>query len=898
MSNITFINFQHLRDRILNIGRNIKTVEEFILGTDNNFKRTFNEINKSYTTFKREAAMERKDVDGMISNKECIIIDSSGSDSDNSYCVEDFAYIEFFDTPTVTDASHTTESSIVDIEIIEDNNNDSKNNFDSIESYEVEDIDLLPGCNNDFDKEMNSKFNSILEEEAIKIHSLLPHIKYQNIFATLQKNRTTENRVLLTLWDLLPYKRPYGKKIVGNKTVKNNGTISQIQNVDNSKYRIQNKILQPAKLKLNESSRTTTSPVKNMFRCTKEYDGNESNNKMLFPAKNVFKQNLTNNFGECMNNYMQYLQCIKIAKSRKGKKFNFVERNRIRQFLLGSQFKKPCMKIKENNELKVSNILDIPMLKHASHLQDTSGNMSCSSSLEQLNEFQYTPDSKTELGSSIQDELLDEQQQLQTVVPVIAESSATTQTFVIEERKEFIQEEIVLTSRDADEIYLRKKLEYMKGNANDISDYIIAECKNPTYITKEEVSRRIKIRDQHNKYSKNFDIRSFLDIYPNPFQHFKNPNRQCKFNEAAFKFLKLKFSYITEDKLQRCYEKYKYNLTLTAEELQETQYNIDEPNIVNNNSSIVNYAYIAYDDTSLMHELVFITYEVQISDYMSRMKEEEIKEFEILKNRNELWQCECCYDSECMPSQCFTCSDGHIFCKPCIKQGIQVRLAESNTCVTCFLTCEGEFSFSSLKKALSPREFSFLLNKIQEAEVVAAGITDLVSCPFCPFASIPPSEDKIFKCLNPECMKESCRLCKKLNHVPSKCYEENNEKARLLLEEKMTEALVRTCSGCSKPYYKTDGCNLISCACGAKMCYICDKAVTGYSHFDVGKCLLHTNNDELHNDTIDGVADATLKYIAEKDPNVQIDLLRPKRNTVIHNIGALTRVKKVAKFDE
>lgn len=54
-------------------------------------------------------------------------------------------------------------------------------------------------------------------------------------------------------------------------------------------------------------------------------------------------------------------------------------------------------------------------------------------------------------------------------------------------------------------------------------------------------------------------------------------------------------------------------------------------------------------------------------------------------------------------------------------------------------------------------QFSTFVRKKQETEVMSAGILGLVSCPFCQFASIPPLRDNVFKCLNPECMKESCR---------------------------------------------------------------------------------------------------------------------------------------------
>lgn len=110
-----------------------------------------------------------------------------------------------------------------------------------------------------------------------------------------------------------------------------------------------------------------------------------------------------------------------------------------------------------------------------------------------------------------------------------------------------------------------------------------------------------------------------------------------------------------------------------------------------------------------------------------------------------------------MPSKCSTCEDGHIFCNTCIIRSTDVILADGKTHVNCLMNCGSEFPLAVLQRVLQPTKFSILLCKRQEAEVMAAGLEGLVSCPFCHFASIPPLEDKVFKCLNPDCMKESCR---------------------------------------------------------------------------------------------------------------------------------------------
>lgn len=41
---------------------------------------------------------------------------------------------------------------------------------------------------------------------------------------------------------------------------------------------------------------------------------------------------------------------------------------------------------------------------------------------------------------------------------------------------------------------------------------------------------------------------------------------------------------------------------------------------------------------------------------------------------------------------------------------------------------------------------------------IIAEIDGLECCPYCPYAVIVDNpDDKVFRCLNPECMKETCR---------------------------------------------------------------------------------------------------------------------------------------------
>lgn len=81
--------------------------------------------------------------------------------------------------------------------------------------------------------------------------------------------------------------------------------------------------------------------------------------------------------------------------------------------------------------------------------------------------------------------------------------------------------------------------------------------------------------------------------------------------------------------------------------------------------------------------------------------------------------------------------------------------------------CELEFPLPVLQELLSPTTFSLALRKMQEEELRLADIADLVSCPYCSFATIMPDpDDKVFKCMNPECLKESCRYFDCMQYLP------------------------------------------------------------------------------------------------------------------------------------
>lgn len=375
---------------------------------------------------------------------------------------------------------------------------------------------------------------------------------------------------------------------------------------------------------------------------------------------------------------------------------------------------------------------------------------------------------------------------------------------------------------NADPHYLRSSAEKFK-NENDVKAFVDDKLKTSDYPTREQYLAKIKITEEQQRYTKNFNVEQFLTLFPDPFSHFENDSRKCEFNLVVAEFLKNEFSRVRVTTINKLYRDCKYNMSQTAKSLRAITDFIIKPRNPNE---------IPTENIPMLQEMAFVRHQDEIRMHMETARKREEEEFNSLKAAGSLWTCQCCYDDECMPSKCSTCDNAHVFCNSCVVNGTDSRLGDGETHVPCFLNCGSEFSISTLQKVLAPTKFSILLKKRQAAEVMAAGLEGLVSCPFCHFASIPPEGDKVFKCLNPECMKESCIQCKEPNHVPFRCGEQDKkDKARKYIEEKMTQALTRTCYQCKRAFFKEEGCNKMTCPCGAMMCYICNQPVNSYNHF-------------------------------------------------------------------
>ena len=244
-------------------------------------------------------------------------------------------------------------------------------------------------------------------------------------------------------------------------------------------------------------------------------------------------------------------------------------------------------------------------------------------------------------------------------------------------------------------------------------------------------------------------------------------------------------------------------------------------------------------DNELQLEIDFVKKQAMLEEekknaiYAAHLNEQQYKD------EGQLIECGCCF-GEFPFEEVVQCSDGHLFCKECLR-GYAKEIIFGSSMATATLTCMGEdcdrpFPYSQLEKCLTKSEIEKYQGRLQEDCLAKAKIPNLQQCPFCEFAAIIPEQEKVLVCMNPVCLKESCKECKEewKDHFGLKCNEIEKKpqtNLRVSYEERMTMAKIRKCTKCSLTFTKQDGCNKITCRCGASQCYVCRQPDINYNHF-------------------------------------------------------------------
>ncbi|GAQ06194.1 hypothetical protein ALT_3515 [Aspergillus lentulus] len=229
----------------------------------------------------------------------------------------------------------------------------------------------------------------------------------------------------------------------------------------------------------------------------------------------------------------------------------------------------------------------------------------------------------------------------------------------------------------------------------------------------------------------------------------------------------------------------------------------------------------------------------------------------------------------------------HFFCFSCIRKSAETQIGLMKYQLQCFDTsgCQAGFPRSDIKDVLGFSMMAKLDALQQQDEISRASIEGLESCPFCEFKAIcpPVEEDREFRCCNPSCEVVSCRLCKDVTHVPKTCEEAKKDRGvseRHLVEEAMSEALIRNCPRCKIKIVKEFGCNKMTCpSCRCCMCYLCKKDITReqYAHFGYGPNACTVEDDPTRGQIeVEQAQKKTIEEIRAENPGLTSEELQVK----------------------
>ncbi|XP_046677920.1 uncharacterized protein LOC124365871 isoform X1 [Homalodisca vitripennis] len=410
-------------------------------------------------------------------------------------------------------------------------------------------------------------------------------------------------------------------------------------------------------------------------------------------------------------------------------------------------------------------------------------------------------------------------------------------------------------------------------------EYLMEECRKIssqeellTFISQSLETKDTKIMDPFE-----CTVEEFLMVIPDPVEEFSDSYIRTGYEENAEIYLKSRYT-----NLELCMNikellmTNNYNLTYVCQHLDSLGM---KPNPLRVQ---------LYKSASLFfhQEVWYIEHKEEVLNMLESALEAARIDAEL--NRpptpppvEEVFECEICRDEVVDYSELGTCDGplGHLFCKACVKRSAEIKFAEGGIKFPCLINCGGSIPLQTVKEVMEPQMYEKLMDNIQDVEIKAANMSGMEYCPFCNYAIIRP-EEIIFYCKRPSCMKLSCRICRKEAH-PEMCAflkEQDEEAARHLLEEKMTEALVRQCYKCNSQFVKEVGCNKMTCNCGALMCYICRQPVKDYTHFNGpggdnhNRCELFSDDAAVHDRPVAAAAQQAFQQLAANNPGLNLDM--------------------------
>jgi hypothetical protein len=222
---------------------------------------------------------------------------------------------------------------------------------------------------------------------------------------------------------------------------------------------------------------------------------------------------------------------------------------------------------------------------------------------------------------------------------------------------------------------------------------------------------------------------------------------------------------------------------------------------------------------------------------LSRLIDESLDHTEIVNEMEPDSKCPICYDEISTPVQ-LAC--GHNYCTACIRHFLTTA-SDSKIFPLCCMgdenNCRAPIPIPALQRFLPPQQFKHLLETVF--------ISHIEHLPqefkYC----TTPDCRQVYRCAKsqtslvlhcPSCLSAICTSCHEEAHEGMTCAERklHNDPAE---QERLNDQLAmqsgfKRCPECTVWIEKDEGCNHMSCRCGAHICWVCMKVFTRDTIYD------------------------------------------------------------------
>ena len=310
-------------------------------------------------------------------------------------------------------------------------------------------------------------------------------------------------------------------------------------------------------------------------------------------------------------------------------------------------------------------------------------------------------------------------------------------------------------------IFLQENAWNIGNDPNKLQEFITMNLERKSSLPSRKDYEKNENKALTEKKIKMLIPQDFLDEFDDPISHYMDLLRKVseKYKEEAIYYLKKHFPAVHHSTMKKIMDE---NHTLLYPCLKALESKVKD--IKGKKGKSPNRRSLkkpSFKDLDFLKEYIFIKLESKIQYIKDSKAKKKAAAIDEARKVGGLFECQVCFDDECLVAEVVFCDNGHMVCPACVRRGAEVQIGENKVPITCPLACGAELPLDTLRAALPPRVFAKVMEKKQLEEIRAAGIEDLVQCPACNYAVIVPedAQDRVLTCGNTDCGRQTCRLC-------------------------------------------------------------------------------------------------------------------------------------------